>query len=611
MESSHHFEELNPSTSRARATRVGHPCGLRRQAVIMLTISLMVACSSQDAAVSTTSSSTWAQYSSGKVPPHMLKSGSWSWIAGEGQAMAFGDTQVKNVRYGHPSFGWAYKDTYNNNLGTQCTSAWFDGFDPAPGQSKHCEVFAEDSRITPTAQNLPASLTAEMASSSHNWNWIASDGQDLSFASAEPRSLRFGNSRAWVYLTSFNSNQGVTCGVTWFGWDPAPGESKTCEVYGSSEGITASTPQAPSTVAATPPSSPPPAPVTPPPTYTPPVNGSTVNVFYTGHSLLNNPVADNVELLASSTGRRSNWNQQIVLGSPIRFRTRGWWNEDPAFNGYNLGTNRNGRESMDVIQELRSGATIGGERYQALVITERHDLVPTLIWEDTVRNTRHFHERLIEGNPQASSYLYHSWLGVRDMGNPWPWIEYERAAARTWQCVASRINTSLAREGRGDRVHYLPAGLALADLAQQALSGWVDGISTGNAYSTMRQLFTDDVHLTPLGSYYMSLVTYAMLHRNSPVGAWAPAEVTAAQARSLQSHAWNAMNAYAVQAPSESPASCAAYMRDDFCVRNSNYLGIPQATSTCLSTFASNGNNNPFAYDPSTDASYWAPPPAR
>lgn len=325
---------------------------------------------------------------------------------------------------------------------------------------------------------------------------------------------------------------------------------------------------------------------------------------------MDDPMAGNVERIASSMGRSTSWNQQIAIGSPIRLRTRGYATDDPWFSGYNLGKNRDG-EGMDVIQELRSGASIQGQRYQALVITERHDLVPTLIWEDTVRNARHFHDRLIDGNPQGASYLYHSWLGVRDMSNPWPWVEYERAAARTWQCVASRINKSLTREGRGDRMHYLPAGLALTDLVQQAVSGWVEGVSTGNALTTMRRLFSDDVHLTPLGSYYMSLVTYSMLHRSSPIGAWSPADVSAAQARSLQEVAWNAVNSRAVWSPSEEPASCAEYLRNDFCARNADYLYISHSTPFCVSTFSAGDDRNPFAYNPSTDASYWAPRPPR
>jgi hypothetical protein len=240
-----------------------------------------------------------------------------------------------------------------------------------------------------------------------------------------------------------------------------------------------------------------------------------------GHSLTERGIVTGLEAVARSQGASLVWNEQNILGSPIRARARGLTLDDPAFPGYSRGRNRT-TTNMNVVAEFLSPQTTGGRRYDTLVLAERHDIVNTLIWEDTVRYARHYQDRLVAGNAAAKGYLYHAWLGINDKNDPWAWVRYERSVARAWQCAAARVNLSLAAQGRSDRMHYLPAGVALADLVDQAARGSVAGISAGSAAATVDRLFTDALHLSPLGDYYLSLVTYASLYRRSPVGAWVP-----------------------------------------------------------------------------------------
>jgi hypothetical protein len=311
---------------------------------------------------------------------------------------------------------------------------------------------------------------------------------------------------------------------------------------------------------------------------------------------------DDAAAIAASMGRASSWNQQNYLGSPIRVRTRGMDFNDASFSGYRSGKNREG-SNMDVVSELRSPKTVGA-RYDTLVITERHDIASAIQYEDTVRYARHFHERLVEGNASASSYLYHSWLDT-DKSNPSAWIAYERSAAPVWQCVASRINTSLAHEGRADRMHYLPAGLALTNLVERATQGYVDGVTGSSTVETMNRIFSDNVHLTRLGTYYMSLVTYASVFRSSPIGAWAPGDISASAARSLQELAWSSVSSYYANPASPSSDSCKALMRDSFCSAYYSFTRNTGATGSCVSHFSQNASSNPFHFDPGSDRGYW------
>lgn len=334
---------------------------------------------------------------------------------------------------------------------------------------------------------------------------------------------------------------------------------------------------------------------------------SAANVFYTGHSLMDDPFASDTQRIAESLSASHRWNQQITLGSPLRARTRGDNAEGSGFPGYQVGKNRDSFD-MNVIAELRSPQTIGGQRYDTLVLTERHDIGSTLQWEDTVRYARHFFDRALEGNGQTRAYLYHSWLGIRNRSNPSEWITYEREAAPVWQCVAGRINTSLAAEGRSQRIHYMPAGLALTYLVEEAIQGRVAGMGSGVA-NAMQQLFVDDVHLSSIGSYFMSLVNFASIYRQSPQGAWAPASVNDTLKQSLQALAWQQVGSYYSNEANRSPGECLALMRDRFCGVFYNYISFPSATASCQAYFGRQDGTNPFFYNAATDRSYWFPAP--
>jgi hypothetical protein len=324
-----------------------------------------------------------------------------------------------------------------------------------------------------------------------------------------------------------------------------------------------------------------------------------------GHSLTDDPLGSHMASIAQSLGTPMWWNEQIVLGSPIRVRTRGNNLDDPTFPGYRSGKNRGGSSGLNIAAELANPQTLGGERYDTLLLSERHDLAGVLMYEDTVRYTRHFHDRLIAGNARGNSYLYHAWLDVSNKDDPSAWIAYERAAAPAWQCVAARVNQSLAGVGRSDRVAYLPAGLALAQLVEQATRSGVAGISGGSVRQTMDRLFTDNVHLTNAGTYYMALVSYASIYRRSPVGAWAPSDLTAEQARSLQQVAWNSVANHYNSASTPSMSQCQAVMREQYCSAFAGYKGQSGMLSNCVNMFSAQSQSNPFYYNAGSDSSYW------
>lgn len=350
-------------------------------------------------------------------------------------------------------------------------------------------------------------------------------------------------------------------------------------------------------------------------------------VFISGHSLVDQPLPANLAAIANSLATPIQWNRQYMVGSSLRARARGAKAapDTTAWAGYREGYNRNS-ESMDVLAEWHSPKTVSGGAYDSLLITEQHGLLGTLLWNDTVRYLRHHHDAFVSASPHGRTWFYESWLGVNDSSDPQRWIAYERAASPIWQCLVTRINTSLAAEGRADRIEPLAAGVALAGLIERATQGsGAAGVTGATVRETVERIFPDNVHLTELGAYYMSLVTYASMFQRSPVGAWAPASVSPVAANSLQKIAWELVQEERRNRRPLTLDECQSELQQSFIatywayVRDSYWkaeLGALHAWARWVKYrlqwhwwLRSGSDKNPIRYDAATDRAYWFPAP--
>ncbi|MEE4185302.1 MAG: hypothetical protein V2J12_06020 [Gammaproteobacteria bacterium] len=356
------------------------------------------------------------------------------------------------------------------------------------------------------------------------------------------------------------------------------------------------------------------------------------NVFWSGHSLTDPPIPQMLTAISAGFGVPMQWNRHSMAGASMEARTRGRPPVPDSWDGYRQGNNRD-TTGMDVIAELRTGATIGGEHYDTLIITEVHSFLYSLLRGDTVRLLRHYHDRFIDGNAAGQTWFYQSWLDVIDKSDPQSWIDYETAAAPVWQCIATRVNLSLAAAGRPDRIAFLPASLALVQLVELATgSTGVEGITAADNEATLNRIFRDKVHLTDTGAYFIGLVTYAFTTGASTVSAWAPDDMDTKQARRLQQIAWDFYLSFRETNRPLSMADCSALIRDSFAVqfwefelarqltfdipwyekakkRVTNPGRIARNTKIWRQAFAEDNPDNPFNYDATTDADYWHPAP--
>lgn len=319
---------------------------------------------------------------------------------------------------------------------------------------------------------------------------------------------------------------------------------------------------------------------------------SSASFFISGHSLIDNPYADYLVQITKSFGIESEYNQQIIIGSPIRVRTRGNNPDSKDFPGYQLGKNREG-SGMGILEELKSHSTIQSTQYDYLIITERHDLLSAVMWEGTDKYLQHYRDQFMMDN-NGRVYFFAPWLGIMNRKNVTSWIAYEKNALRAWECVVSKVNHDLVLK-QSSPVYIIPANVALAELVKRLLSdSVVEELGKQSDFDRLALLFSDDVHLTKLGVYYVALVTYALVFESSPENAWFPKEIGGKIAMYLQSVAWEFVSNKATSIIDIDLARCSSLFTESFCNVYWDYIGQSQHTQSCRSHFARENKSSLF-----------------
>lgn len=265
-------------------------------------------------------------------------------------------------------------------------------------------------------------------------------------------------------------------------------------------------------------------------------------VVFVGHSLLNYDMAEIVKGLAESKGLLIRRAAQSNVGTNIANNWRQcrrsaypgqnpWW--ELACDAIDAGTDRGPYDTLVVTQVNNP------------IINPANPSNPGSTPEDY----NLFLQLFLSRNPSGRAFFYTQWEGL---GSQWhrgaDWTSKIAEELAFFERLVQRIEEiSRSSHGRNVDVNLIPANVALRDLIIAAESGRFPGITS------RRQLFTDDVHVTPLGAYYIACVIYSSIYQQSPVGAtgrtvgrWG-AEITnlpPEMARSLQLFAWDVVSRY-------------------------------------------------------------------
>jgi hypothetical protein len=255
------------------------------------------------------------------------------------------------------------------------------------------------------------------------------------------------------------------------------------------------------------------------------------NVLMIGHSLVNFDMPAMFKGLADDAGKAHQRAEQIIIGSPLKHN---WENSHTA-------------------QGVDARVALPTSTWNVLVMTEAIPLQNHLTWSDTYVYAGNFHQLARNGNANTRTYIYETWHCIYsgtptgcawDDGDALAWRQRLDLDRTKWQGIADHLNLL----GVGPTVELVPAGRALGLLHDRAAAGQVPGLSS------VFNLFTDDIHLSNAGNYFVALVMYATIYRASPQGLthqindqWGnayPNLPSATTAAAMQEIAWEAVSTH-------------------------------------------------------------------
>lgn len=224
---------------------------------------------------------------------------------------------------------------------------------------------------------------------------------------------------------------------------------------------------------------------------------ATMSLLISGHSLTDHRLARTLEALLSGQGHRILWQLHYLEGSSIRQRLAEHLGDDTVFSGHarSLNTHDGDSDVSDV-----------------LIVTEQHRILDALAWEGTLSSLRHLHEWFATQRPDGKSFFLTPWISRADPDDTDVWIRYERAAHIIWEYVIAGVNERLRQQGQNRRIQVIPAALGLTFAVEALRSGEeLEGFEGHDRNERVEALFDDQVHLSPLGVFYLSTLTAMVL----------------------------------------------------------------------------------------------------
>jgi hypothetical protein len=253
--------------------------------------------------------------------------------------------------------------------------------------------------------------------------------------------------------------------------------------------------------------------------------------FYLGHSLINTQIPQMVHELAKAANHKTSYKANIGNGANL-----GWhWTHPLTGQGESWTT------------------ALVNNTFDHFILTEAVPLKGHLQWSRTYDYLDSLYLYAAKKSPKIKMYMYETWH-CTDSGTPlkceWdndshiPWRDRLDRDTALWQGI---VNEFVDRNPNAD-IFMVPGGQALALLHDIIDSGNLPGVTSH------RQLFSDNIHLTSVGNYFIACVMYSTIYHRSPEGLpyilknmygqnYTPAP-TMAQAQVLQKAAWQAVCDY-------------------------------------------------------------------
>ena len=209
------------------------------------------------------------------------------------------------------------------------------------------------------------------------------------------------------------------------------------------------------------------------------------SAFYLGHSLVSTALP---EMVSSALDAPVEYT--LINGAPLEIL----WRDSASAQGVD------GRTWLP------------SHPVDAIVLTERVALAPTMEYHATSDYATRWVELAWKANPEVRPYLYETWDEIDDAatGSTRAWRERIISDLALWQKIADDVNRNLP--DLTHPVEIIPAGLGMIRLEDAAAAGRIPGASS------IRDFFGDDIHPNNDGFYYVAMIHYAVLSGKSPLG---------------------------------------------------------------------------------------------
>ena len=251
--------------------------------------------------------------------------------------------------------------------------------------------------------------------------------------------------------------------------------------------------------------------------------------FYLGHSLVNQNIPAFVHGLALDAGKITEYDYQLINGAPLVWQ-------------YNNASDAQGTPYTTAFPH---------GNHDVFILTEAVPLQNHLTWNNTYGIAADFLEYATQNNNAnpVRYYMYETWHCTNTGIHP-PGCEWDEGDSLLWQPrlfsdwpLWAGIVDHVRNEFPDQEVWMIPAGQAWHALVDEIEDGALPGITS------FQQLFSDDIHLTNAGNYFVACVMFACIYRESPLGLstamvdeWGgayPGMPTSAQAAVMQQVAWS------------------------------------------------------------------------
>lgn len=235
-----------------------------------------------------------------------------------------------------------------------------------------------------------------------------------------------------------------------------------------------------------------------------------MNVFFIGHSLMSDVPSMTRALVQAHARQTFNFRHQDIPGAPLHWH---WAAKD-----------RN--ESFEPTYGGRYHIHLPSGQYDTVVLTEGMPRGGKELEAETIEYLGRFAGYIRQHRPDARIFLYVTWPHLTS-GTPnaspydanmptrqLKWRERIEADQPMWDRIVATVN----QKNPGTHpVRIIPGGQVLATLSDEIKAGRIP------EWSSIDQLFRDEIHVNHYGKYVMALSFFAALTGKSPVGA--PADI--------------------------------------------------------------------------------------